>query len=179
MGVAAEPMATRRRSDPGRRLVLALPLALAPVAALSRGPGVEWGVVHGSVHAPMPEGLAISPRALDDRPENLRILRKLGDALRQAGRRYQAAGAPLALNFDSEVERVPQRLHRGVADTRGRVKFAISMTLDEAASGRRFWSGEASYLAPANDEAAIFDQIARLLVDEIGRSSRARGFTLE
>jgi hypothetical protein len=143
MGVAAEAMATRRRSDPGRRLVLALPLALAPVAALSRGPGVEWGVVHGSVHAPMPEGLAISPRALDDRPENLRILRKLGDALRQAGRRYQAAGAPLALNFDTEVERVPQRLHRGVPDTRGRVKFAISMTIDEAASGRRFWSGEA------------------------------------
>ena len=80
MAVAAGAMATRRRSDPGRRLVLALPLALAPAAALSRGPGVEWGVVHGSVHAPMPEGLAISPRALDDRPENLRILRRLGDA---------------------------------------------------------------------------------------------------
>ncbi|MFM8680950.1 MAG: hypothetical protein ACKOGH_15310 [Alphaproteobacteria bacterium] len=172
-------MDTRRRSDPGRRLLIALPLALAPAAALARGEAVEWGQVHGSVHAPMPEGLAISPRALDDRPENIRRLRKLGDALRQAGRRSPPSGAPLALNFDTEVERVPQRLHRGVADTRGRVKFAISLTIDEAASGRRCGSGAASYLAPANDEATIFDQIARVLVDEIGRSPRVRGFTLE
>lgn len=173
-------MATRRRSDPGRRLLLAaLPLALAPRAALARADAVEWGLVHGSVHLPLPDGLAMSPRALDDRPENVRILRKLGDALRQSGRRYQASGAPLALNFETEVERVPQRLHRGIADTRGRVKFAIAMTVDEAAGGRRFWSGEASYLAPPSDEQAVFDQIARLLVEEIGRSSRARGFTLE
>ncbi len=172
-------MATHRPSEARRRLVLALPLALAPAPLLAQGAAVEWGQVHGTVHMPLPAGLAISPRALDDRPANVRILRKLGDALRQAGRRYQASGAPLALNFETEVERVPQRLHRGVADTRGRVKFAISMTVDEDASGRRFWSGEASYLAPPNDEAAVFDQIARILVDEIGRSSRARGFTLE
>ncbi|MFM8992052.1 MAG: hypothetical protein ACKOUS_21160 [Alphaproteobacteria bacterium] len=30
-------MDTRRRSDPGRRLLIALPLALAPAAALARG----------------------------------------------------------------------------------------------------------------------------------------------
>jgi hypothetical protein len=66
-----------------------------------------------------------------------------------------------------------------VRDTRGRVKFAIVMTLDEEASGRRLWSGEASYLGAPNDESTIFDQILRILADEIGRTTKLRGFDLE
>jgi hypothetical protein len=55
----------------------------------------------------------------------------------------------------------------------------IAMTVDDETSGRRLWSGEVSYLGAPNDEAAIFDQILRLLVEEIGRTARPRGFTLE
>jgi hypothetical protein len=173
-------MATPRRSDAGRRALLlagfATAFAASP-AASQAAPG--WGQLHASSHHPVPGGAAITPRALDDHPENRRLLRGLADALRQSGHPYRANGGALALNFETGIERVPQTLQRGVRDTRGRVKFAIVMTLDEEASGRRLWSGEASYLGAPNDESTIFDQILRILADEIGRTTKLRGFDLE
>lgn len=171
-------MDTPLRSDIARRALIAgaAALAAAPAAAQS---APEWGFLHASSHHPMPAGAAITPRALDDHPDKRRLLRGIGDAMRQSGQGYRASGAPLTLNFDTEIERVPQVLQRGVRDARGRVKFMIAMTVDEEATGRRLWSGEVSYLGAPNDEAAIFDQILRMLVEEIGRTARPRGFTLE
>jgi hypothetical protein len=180
-------MATRRPSDARRRGVVAGLAALAALAGLApiavaeaeEPPKIDWGRIHASVHHPLPVGSSITPRVLDDHPDKRRLIRGLADGLRQAGLSYRAAGGALSLNFDTEIERVPQTLQRGVRDTRGRVKFLIAMTVDEEQSGRRLWTGEVSYLGAPQDEAAIFDQILRLLVDEIGRSSKARGFTLE
>ena len=105
---------------------------------------------------------------------------RLGDALRQAGRPIgRDGGAGLTLNFDTEIERVPQKLQRGINDTRGRVKFALTMTVDDGRSGQRLWTGEASYLAAPNDEALVFNQLAQMLVQEIGKTSKVRGFSLE
>ena len=46
-------------------------------------------------------------------------------------------------------------------------------------NGQRLWTGEASYLALPNDETVVFNQLAQMLVLEIGKTSRVRGFTLE
>lgn len=162
-----------------RLLVAALAAAATPVLA-QQPPAIEWGQIYGTSHQPVPQAAALAPRALDDKPQNLQILRRLGDALRQAGRAARGDGAPgLTLNFDTEIERVPQRLQRGVNDTRGRVKFALTMTVDDGRTGQRMWSGEASYLAVPNDETLIFNQLAQMLVQEIGKTSKVRGFTLE
>lgn len=164
-----------------RRGVLAACLAAVAMQAAAQKPAIEWGQIHGTSHQPVPPDAAVTPRPLDDKPQNMQILRRLGDALRQAGRPTGgAAGAsPLTLNFDTEIERVPLRLQRGVNDTRGRVKFALTMTVDHGGSGQRLWTGEASYLALPNDETLIFNQLAQMLVQEIGKTSRVRGFTLE
>jgi hypothetical protein len=174
-------MATCRRSDAGRRALLAGLTGIVAIATVPAGGQVApvWGQLHASSHHPVPGDATITPRALDDHPENRRLLRGLADALRLSGRAYRARGGALTLNFETEIERVPQTLQRGVRDTRGRVKFAIVMTLDEETSGRRLWSGEASYLGAANDESAIFDQILRVLADEIGRTTKLRGFDLD
>ena len=165
-----------------RRELLAA--GLASVALPAHGqkpPAIEWGQIHGTSHQPVAARAAVTPRPLDDKPENLQILRRLGDALRQAGRPTRADAGPegFVLNFDTEIERVPQKLQRGVNDTRGRVKFALTMTVDDPRSGQRLWTGEASYLALPNDETVVFNQLAQMLVLEIGKSSRVRGFTLE
>lgn len=172
-------MDTRLRSDIGRRAAIAGAAALAAASPAAAQQVPEWGFLHASSHHPMPAGAAITPRALDDHPDKRRLVRGIADALRQSGQGYRASGAPLTLNFDTEIERVPQVLQRGVRDARGRVKFMLAMTVDEETSGRRLWSGEVSYLGAPNDEAAIFDQILRMLVEEIGRSTKPRGFTLE
>jgi hypothetical protein len=164
-----------------RRDLLAAALASAALPARGQqAPAIEWGQVYGTGHQPVPAGAALSARPLDDKPQNMQILRRLGDALRQAGRSLRNdPGTRLVLNFDTEIERVPQTLQRGVSDTRGRVKFALTMTVDDAQSGQRLWSGEASYLAAPNDETLVFNQLAQLLVQEIGKTSKVRGFTLE
>lgn len=163
-----------------RRALIAVALAAVAGGAHAQAPAIEWGQIHGTSHQPVPPGAAVAPRPLDDKPENLQILRRLGDALRQAGRPFRSdAGAGLTLNFDTEIERVPQKLQRGINDTRGRVKFALTMTVDDGRSGQRLWTGEASYLALPNDETVVFNQLAQMLVQEIGKTSRVRGFTLE
>ena len=162
-----------------RRRLLAAALALTAARARAQQPAIVWGQIHGTSHKPAPGNLPIPVRALDDRPANAPIARRLADALRRTGHQTAPAAAPLTLNFDTEIERVPQRLQRGITDTRGRVKFVLTATLDETATGQRLWSGEASYLANANEESTIFAQLAQLLVDEIGKNSRVRGFALE
>lgn len=163
-----------------RRCLIAAAFAAAAGGARAQAPIIEWGQIHGTSHQPVPAGAAVAPRALDDKPENVQILRRLGDALRQAGRPVRSdGGAGLTLNFDTEIERVPQKLQRGINDTRGRVKFALTMTVDDGRSGQRLWTGEASYLALPNDQTVIFNQLAQMLAQEIGKTSRVRGFTLE
>ncbi len=154
-------------------------LALAASRTGAQQPAIEWGQIHGTSHKPAPANAPIQVRALDDRPANAQLARRLTDSLRRAGRATAATAAALTLNFDTEIERVPQRLQRGITDTRGRVKLVLTATLDETASGQRLWSGEASYLGYANEEAAIFAQLAQMLVEEIGKTSRVRGFALE
>ncbi len=152
---------------------------LAASGAGAQQPVIEWGQIHATSHKPAPGALPITVRALDDRPANAPIARRLAESLRRAGRQTAPAAAPLTLNFDTETERVPQRLQRGITDTRGRVKFVLTATLDETATGQRLWSGEASYLGYANEENSIFAQLAQMLVEEIGRNLRVRGFALE
>jgi len=163
-----------------RRLILALAALGLLGQAWAQAPGrPEWGQIHAFSHHAFPDAAALLPRLLDDHPEHARLLPIMASALRQSGRVVGDGQAPLQLSLETEVALVPTTLHRGVADTRGRVKFVVALTVDERESGRRLWSGEISYLAPENDGPSILDQIVRLLVPEIGRAVRPRGFTLD
>jgi len=162
-----------------RRLFLAAGLAGFAATALAQAPVIEWGQIHAAAHQPLPRERPIAVRPLDDKPGDVQLARRFSDALRRAGRQGAPMGGALALNFETEIERVPQTLQRGITDTRGRVKFLIVATVDDPASGQRLWSAQASYLGAPNNEAVIFAQLAQFLVDELGKTVRTRGFTLE
>lgn len=172
-------MATSRLSSLSRRFLLAAALTSLVGTALAQQPVTEWGQIYTTAHQPAAADQAVGVRPLDDKPADVQLARRFADALRRAGRPAATAQAPLVLNFETEIERVPQTLQRGINDTRGRVKFLIVATLDDPRSGQRLWSGQASYLGAPNQEAVVFAQLAQLLVDELGKTSRMRGFTLE
>ncbi|MBL8701101.1 MAG: hypothetical protein JNK67_22185 [Alphaproteobacteria bacterium] len=170
-----------------QRFLAALLLAglVGAASAPAQQPITEWGQIYTTAHQPAARDAGdlrrqpIGVRPLDDKPADVQLARRFTDALRRAGHAVATAQAQLVLSFETEIERVPQTLQRGITDTRGRVKFQLVATLDDTRSGHRLWTGQASYLGAPNQEAPTFAQLAQLLVDEIGRTSRMRGFTLE
>jgi hypothetical protein len=165
-----------------RRGLLAGALAGGALAAARAqgpvpGPAGEPGQVHGSAYFPLPAGLAFGVRALDDTPVNLRLARQLAAALRRRGRAVQGPPAPLMVSLETEIQQVPNRDRRYPSDSRGPVRYVLTVTVDE--SGRRLWNGEASYVGGPNDEAQILLQLVEVIADEIGITSRPHGFSLE
>jgi hypothetical protein len=161
-----------------RRTLLAGALAAGAVPARAQSPQEEPGRVHGSAFHPLPAGAAFAVRALDDAPVNLRIARRLAEALRRRGRAVQPAPAPLVVSVETEVQQVPNRGQRFPGDSRGPMRYVLTVTVDDAA-GRRMWNGEASYVGDPNREETTFLQLVEVIADEVGISSRARGFGLE
>ena len=160
-----------------RRAFLAASLA-AGAATSARGQSAEPGQIYGSAYHPLPDGAAFAVRALDDTPANLRIARRLAEALRRRGRRIQPPPAPLLVSVETEVQQVPNRADRFPADLRGPVRFVLTATVDDGA-GKRLWNGEASYVGNPNDEGQTFLQLVEVIADEIGVTSRPHGFLLE
>jgi hypothetical protein len=165
-----------------RRAVLAAALAGGALGAAraqgpAPGPAGDPGQVFGSVFHPLPAGAAFAVRALDDTPNNLRLARRLADALRRRGRAVQPPPAPLLVSVETETQQVPNRAERYPADLRGPVRYVLTVTVDEA--GRRLWNGEASYVGNPNEEAQVFLQLVEVIADEIGITSRPHGFRLE
>lgn len=175
---------TRRPSEliavASRRAFAAGALLLAAVGAAAQAPAqdADRGEIHASSYLPLPSGAAFAVRPLNDSAANLRLVPRFAEALRRGGRGAPSTAGSLILNFDTEVDTVPLRQQRA-ADGRGRVRLVLSATIDDSASGRRMWSAEASYLARPNEENEILAQLAQLIVAEIGRSFRVRGFKLD
>jgi hypothetical protein len=133
-----------------------LGLLAVSAAVLSLSPGLAQnpdaplpGRTHAASYAPVPSGLAITVRPWDNNTANLRLKGKFTEALSQRGIPLAETGAPLTLNFETEVEsiavpaggptlgQVQARNH----DSRVRLNF-WSTTQVSVVTGRR--SGEVS-----------------------------------
>jgi hypothetical protein len=109
-------------------------------AATAAGPGR----LHASAYAPIPQDLPTAVRPWDNSAANLRLKATFTDTMTRRGIKLAEAGAPLALNFETEVESlsVPDggpSLGQVIArnhDSRVRMNF-WSTTQDSLTQGRR------------------------------------------
>ncbi len=121
----------------------ALVLSLSP--GLAQNPeGPLPGRTHAASYAPLPSGLPITVRPWDNNTANQRLKSKFTEALGQRGMALAEKGAPLTLNFETEVEsiavpdggptlgQVQSRNH----ESRVRLNF-WSSTQDSVVTGRR------------------------------------------
>jgi len=123
--------------------VAALVLGLAPSLAQSPD-GPPPGRTHASSYAPIPAGLAIAVRPWDNTSANLRLKGKFAETLAQRGVKLAESGAPLNLNFETEVESiaVPEggptlgQVQARNHESRVRLNF-WSTTQDSVTQGRR------------------------------------------
>ena len=169
---------SRGRVGLRRRSALLAGIVIAAVPLVARAQAPEPGRAYGLAFQPLPAGAAFAVRALDDSAGNLRLARRFAEALRHRGRAVQPALAPLTLNFETEIQQVPNRDTRYPGDSRGPVRYVLTATVDDA-TGKRLWNGEASYVGNPNAETLIFAQLVEVLADEVGRTSAAHGFLLE
>lgn len=149
MGLKMTAVLQRRRVLAGIFLAASLlggavPGGTGPAAAQSASAPAGAGRLHASSYAPVPDGLATSVRPWDNSAANLRLKSAFADALGRRGVKTADSGAPLALNFETEIEdlSVPdggptlgQVLARN-HDSRVRMNF-WSTTQDSLTQGRR------------------------------------------
>lgn len=128
-----------------------LGLLAASVLALSSPPGFAQnpdaplpGRTHAASYAPIPSGLAITVRPWDNNTANQRLKSKFTEALSQRGVALADLGAPLSLNFETEVDNiaVPEggpslgQVQARNHESRVRLNF-WSSTQDSLVTGRR------------------------------------------
>jgi hypothetical protein len=105
------------------RLSGALALALAaglPVEAADTVDPAAPGQGRSTSFAPLPAGVAIAARPLDNSDTNLRVASSFAEALARRGYRRGDASARYALNFDIEVQPIRQpSLKPTAGETRG------------------------------------------------------------
>lgn len=92
-----------------KRHILALALALAfafPATAQTQADPTAPGRLNAFLYREMPAEGAFKVAPLDDSRENRRIAVAFERALERAGRKLDRAGAPLTLNFATEVAQV-------------------------------------------------------------------------
>lgn len=185
-------------------LSIAAAIVEAPAQIDVPGPGR----VTTSSFAPVETGSAILVRALDDSPDNLRLKDNIESALTSRRWRVQRAGGALRLDFEIEYQpmgsRVPgtSRLvrpgpitepegafRRGTQtentvvvgdppDGRGGLRYVLSATIHDQATGRQLWQGEASYDGVPSDEQAVLRAMIPILLDRIGKTVRREPFRL-
>jgi hypothetical protein len=129
-------------------------VSIAVAASLSPGfaqnhEGPLPGRTHAATYAPLPSDLPISVRPWDNNAANQRLKSKFTEALSQRGVKLAEAGAPLILNFETEVESIavpdggPTLGQFQARNHESRVRLNFwSSTQDSVMTGRR--SGEIS-----------------------------------
>lgn len=187
-------------------LVAGMSLMASPAPAQVDLPGP--GRITTSAFGPVP-AVAVSVRALDDSPNNLKLKENFESGL--TSRNWRVArgnAAPLRLDFEIEFQplgaRVPgtSRLvrpgpitepegafRRGTQtentviigeppDGRGGLRYVITASINDQASGRQLWQGEISYDGVPTDEQAVLRAMIPILLDRIGKTVRREPFKL-
>lgn len=102
------------------------------------------GRTHAAAYAPMPSDLSITVRPWDNNSANQRLKSKFTETLSQRGVRLAEAGAPLTLNFETEVESIavpdggPSLGQLQARNHESRIRMNLwSSTQDSVVTGRR------------------------------------------
>lgn len=125
-------------------------------------------------------------RHVDDRAGTLSM--NFETAVQQIGRTGPPAGIG-TLQADRDDARVRLNLYSSQDDSlinprrsegggSGSVQFQLTLSLDDA-RGVRLWQGTATLLGSPTDEQAAYGAMARVLLDEIGRTVRQKPFRIE
>jgi hypothetical protein len=184
---------------------LMLGLAMAPARAQDAAQGALFA---SSFHA-LPAAPAIEVRPLDNSRENLALKPRFDAALQRRSISVQAGaslvlnfetevqpmirqGSLGTLGEARVTERDSQfriNLWSTTQDSvlQGRkgepghsaVRYVITATLDDGRTGQRLWQGEARYAGGDRDQGQAFAAMVPLLVGELGKTVRARSFTLD
>lgn len=184
---------------------LVLGLGMSSAQAQEPAPGALFT---SSFHA-LPADLAVQVRPLDNSRENMDLKPRFDAALqKRAVSVQQGAGLVLNFDTEVQpmlrlgtggtlgearvTERDSQvRINlwsttqdsvlqgRQGAPGHAAVRYVITVTLDDSRSGQRLWQGEARYAGSDRDQNQAFAAMVPLLVAELGKTVRARSFTLD
>jgi hypothetical protein len=125
-------------------------------------------------------------RQIDDRAGALSM--NFETAVQQIGRAGPPPGIG-SLQADRDDARVRLNLYSSTEDSlvnprrsegggSGSVQFQLTLSLDDA-RGVRLWQGTATLLGSPTDEQAAYGAMARVLLEEIGRTVRQKPFRIE
>ena len=197
----------------GLALLVGPPLALSGGEATAQAPAPDAGPPPGSAYSTnyeaLPAGSGLRVRALDNSPNNQRLIRVVRDALQRAGRPASDVGA-FVLTLETEVNPIGAGFPRDRRDvdpqghyyqfnvplgrrpgdppptvarqqpTTPQGSVQFSMTLTvDDGTGRRYWLGQAYYTGSPDDQETAFNAMARTLVEQFGRTVRQRSFRIQ
>jgi hypothetical protein len=125
-------------------------------------------------------------RHVDDRAGALSM--NFETAVQQIGRAGPPAGigtlqadrddARIRLNLYSSNEDSLVNPRRSEGGGSGSVQFQLTLSIDDA-RGARLWQGTATLLGSPTDEQAAYGAMARVLLDDLGRTVRQKPFRIE
>ncbi len=166
------------------------------------------GVLNAMSFHPIPEGLPILVRPLDDSPENLSIKTQLEQALAHAGFAVAKEGSFVVLSFETRREmgggptprrqvtpRFDERHEEsgfrdrrynpqiGKGSTHGSTsisasRFRLDATLDDKQSGKRLWRGWTIARMQGDETANLAKAMAPVLVGSLGETVREQTFEI-
>ena len=88
-------------------------------------------------------------------------------------------GSEVRINLWSTTQDSVLRGRQAQTSAQASVRYVLTATLDDAATGQRLWQGEARYAGGDRDQAQAWAALVPILVEEIGNNVRARAFTLD
>jgi hypothetical protein len=181
----------------------------AAAQAPAPGAGPPPGFAYSTNYEALPAGSGLRVRALDNSPNNQRLVRTVREAMQRAGRPASDVGAfvltletevnPIGAGFPRERRDVDPQGHyyqfnvplgRRPGDPPPAVarqqqptpqgSVQFSMTLTvDDGTGRRYWLGQAYYTGSPDDQETAFNVMARTLVEQFGRTVRQRSFRIQ
>ena len=91
------------------RGIASLALVATAGGAWAQGEGAGLGRASASSYAAIPLGVPVMVRPLDDSPDQLRIKENIASALSRRQWRVQESPAPIAFNFETEIQQIGRR----------------------------------------------------------------------
>ena len=158
-------------------------------------------------HSPLPEGLPILVRPLDNSTENLEIKKQFDTALTQSGFTLAKDSSFLVLSFETRRElgggptprrEVTDRMPSDLAAQKGmryrpqiasgpaigprsisRSRYRLDATIDDRQSNKRLWRGWAIAPLHGDDTSASVDAMVKALVTSIGQTVTQKPFDIK
>jgi hypothetical protein len=167
----------------------------------------DQGVVNAMSHNPLPEGLPILVRPLDNSAENLKIKKQFETVLAQDGYVVATDSSFLVLSFETRRElgggptprrQVTDRMPKDQSAQKGmryrpqiaegqpsgptsisRSRYRLDATLDDKQSNKRLWRGWAIAPLQGDDTSATTEAMVKALVGSIDHTVSQQPFAIE